>query len=176
MPVIKHSQVIDDPWTTIAEGDPLPPAETPLIIPLARWQADRSALIARRSPLGVRLASDQSPELIGKELNFFQLFALDFPAFTDGRAYSYARLLREHYGYSGEIRAVGNVLRDQLMFMRRCGFDAFEIPAASADARAQFQAALSEIDVWYQSAPDAETPAFRRRQHMADAFLNGTAG
>jgi len=176
MPLIKHSQVIDDPWTSIGTEDPLPPPEVPLIVPLDRWQADRASLIARRSPLGLRLASDQSPELIAKDLTFFQLFALDFPAFTDGRAYSYARMLRERYGYTGEIRAVGHVLRDQLIFMHRCGFDAFEIPATGARALAQFQAALSEIDVWYQSAPDAQTPVFRRRQHMADAFLNGTAG
>ncbi|MHA1572017.1 MAG: DUF934 domain-containing protein [Alphaproteobacteria bacterium] len=176
MPIIKHSQVIDDPWTTIGVKDALPPAHIPLIVPLARWQADRAALIARHSPLGLRLAGDQSPETVADDLTYFEVFALEFAAFTDGRAYSYARLLRERYGYSGEIRAVGNVLRDQLIFMRRCGFDAFEIDTTRPKALAQFQAALSEIDVWYQAGADTETPVYARRQHMSDVFLNGTAG
>ncbi len=179
MAIIKHSQVVEDPWTTVtAVDDPLPSNDQPVIVSLARWQADRAALIARRSPLGLRLSSAESPAVVADDLAYFELFALEFPAFTDGRAYSHARLLRERYGYSGEIRAVGHVLRDQLIFMRRCGFDAFEVPRSgdAAAALAQFQAALSEIDVWYQTAPDAQTPVFARRQHMSEAFLNGTAG
>ncbi len=176
MPIIKHSQVIDDPWTTIGAQDVLPPAGTPVIVPLARWQADRAALIARHSPLGLRLAGDQSPQAVADDLTYFQVLALEFTAFTDGRAYSYARTLRERYGYSGEIRAVGNILRDQLIFMRRCGFDAFDIDASRPQALALFQAALSEIDVWYQAGADTETPVHARRQYMSDAFLNGTAG
>ena len=176
MPIIKHSRVIDDPWTTIGAEDALPPDHIPLIVPLERWQADREKLIARHSPLGLRLNGAQSPQGVVDDLTYFGIFALEFTAFTDGRAYSYARLLRERHGYSGEVRAVGNVLRDQLIFMRRCGFDAFEVEASGPQALAQFQAALSEIDVWYQAGADIETPVFARRQHMSDAFLNGTAG
>ncbi|MEM8120240.1 DUF934 domain-containing protein, partial [Morganella morganii] len=79
--------------------------------------------------LGVWLDADEEPESIAGDLDRFQVIAVNFPAFTDGRGFSSARLLRERYGYKGEIRAIGDVLRDQLFFMRRCGFDAYAIRA-----------------------------------------------
>lgn len=150
MPLIKHGRIADDPWMTVVGDDPLP--EGPAIIPLARWQKERELLQQRPAPLGIRLSSDQSPTAIAGDLDRFAVIALEFPKFTDGRAYSSARLLRERFRYAGELRAVGRVLRDQLLFMHRCGFDAFEI--AHEDAPAAFAQALAEVSVFYQPAAD----------------------
>lgn len=119
--------------------------------------ADAAALvISNAAPLS-DLASD---------LNGFSVIILDFPAFKDGRAYSQARILRERYGYSGEIRARGAVLRDQLLFMARCGFDAFEFASDDADGAAE---ALKEFSFAYQSAADKAEPVWRQRLARAAA-------
>jgi len=109
-------------------------------------------LTGRNAPIGIRLASDESPEEIADDLARFGLIALEFSKFTDGRAYSAARILRERYGYRGELCAVGNVLRDQLLFMRRCGFDAFDMD--DEQNIEDWRAAISEIDLFYQPAAD----------------------
>lgn len=134
-------------------------------VSLEEWQAQREALRAADMPLGLRLASHESPAAVADDLDCFAAIALEFPKFTDGRAYTSARLLRERYGYQGEIRAVGEVLRDQIWFMRRCGFDAFEL-ADEADAEALARAE-SEISVVYQPAADARPPAYLLRCHLA---------
>jgi uncharacterized protein (DUF934 family) len=123
MPLIKNDKLIEDSWVAANDDEPLPLAEA-IIVSLERWQAARGELLSRNGRLGLRLKSDQSPVLVAEDLEHFDLIALEFPKFKDGRAYSYARLLRERYGYKGELRAVGEVLRDQLIFMHRCGFDA----------------------------------------------------
>ena len=99
---------------------------------------------------------------IAGELADFDLVALEFPKFADGRAYSTARLLRERHGFAGELRAVGNVLRDQFVFLHRCGFDAYQV----ADARAAeaWLEALGEIQVWYQPTADGRTAVAHRRR------------
>ncbi len=155
MPLIKGGQIVDDPWIKLADDDPIPP-KTPLIVSYPRWQQDRTTLIDRSELLGLLLASDQSPTLIADDLDHFAVIALEFPVFRDGRAFSYARLLREQMGYRGEIRAVGDVLRDQFHFMLRCGFDAFE-PAKEQDAE-DWVEAISEISLAYQPAADDATP------------------
>lgn len=151
MALIKAGRSLPDPWLAPGDGEPLPEGG-PVIVSLARFRAEREALLARAQPLGVRLKSAESPALVADDLGRLQLVALEFPKFTDGRAYSYARLLRERYGFAGEVRAVGNVLRDQLLFMHRCGFDAFEI--ADAKAAERWRQALSEITLAYQPAVD----------------------
>ncbi|MFQ5953599.1 MAG: DUF934 domain-containing protein [Kiloniellales bacterium] len=164
MPLIKDGRLADDPWVTLAD-DVAPPAGGPVIVSLERWQADRDRLAGRNEWLGIRLMSDQSPSLIADDLGRFDVVALEFPKFTDGRAYSYARLLRERYGYKGEVRAVGDVLRDQFLFMHRCGFDAFEVADEKiADAWLE---AISEFDVWYQPAADDRTPVMAQRHSRA---------
>ncbi|MGH6930986.1 MAG: DUF934 domain-containing protein [Dongiaceae bacterium] len=164
MPLIRENGVASDPWVLLADDAELP-ADGAIIVSLTRWLAEREVLRARKSPLGIKLKSDQRPELIAEDIERFDLIALEFPKFTDGRAYSSARLLRERYGYSGELRAVGQVLRDQLQFMHRCGFDAFEI--AATDAADKWRQALAEISVWYQSGADTRRPAsvLRHRVH-----------
>ena len=155
MALIKDNALRPDPWVSVADEAELPESD-PAIVSFERWGRDRALLARRNRPLGLRLRSDQPPEGVADDLAAFDLIALEFPKFTDGRAYSYARLLRERYGFEGELRAVGNVLRDQLFFMRRCGFDAFEV-ADDVDLGAWLEA-LGEIDVVYQPAADDRRP------------------
>jgi uncharacterized protein (DUF934 family) len=133
-----------------------------VIVNLAQWQAQRDALLARGTPLGLRLHSDQSPEAIADDIQHFALIALEFPKFRDGRAYSYARLLRERYGFKGELRAVGDVLMEQVFFMVRTGFDAFDLQQ-SPDPVADFQTALRDFSVWYQPTGDGRPTAMQLR-------------
>jgi uncharacterized protein (DUF934 family) len=157
MPLIKNGRAIADPWTAVADEEELPAGDRPIIVSLTRWRAERDALIGRGGSLGVRLASNELASDIADDLQRFALVALDFPSFRDGRGYSSARLLRQRYGFRGEIRATGNVLRDQFLFLHRCGFDAFEI-AKPGDADA-WEEAIEEVNVYYQTAADRWAPA-----------------
>lgn len=149
MPLVRDRDVIEDsPWPA---PDPAIAADA-RIVSLDEWQESKQALLRENTPVGVRLTSAQTPDRIADDLERLAVVALEFPTFRDGRAYSSARILRQRYGYQGELRAVGNVLRDQLMFMHRCGFNAFEI--AGEDAAAQFRQALAEIGFWYQPTGD----------------------
>ncbi len=157
MPLIKDGKLVADPWRNSDDG-----SDAPLIVGLDAWQANEDGIQQRNAPVGIRLASDQSPTLIADDIERFDVIALEFPKFNDGRAYSYARLLRERYGYKGELRAVGNVLRDQYLFMHRCGFDAFEV--ADESAAVVWEEALREISVWYQPTADKREPAATLRR------------
>ncbi len=161
MALIKDNRLVDDPYFDASAADALPP-EGPVLVSLAQWQAQRDALLARGTPLGIRLHSDQSPELIGDDVPRFDLIALEFPKFRDGRAYSYARLLRERYGFAGELRAVGDVLMEQLFFMLRTGFDAFEL--TGDDPLGQYHTALADFSVWYQPTGDGRPTAMQLRR------------
>lgn len=162
--LLKDNKPVQDSWTAVEAIEDLPEAG-PAIVPLDLWREHREALLNRNAPVGVRLKSDQPPGEIADDLEHISLIALEFPKFTDGRAYSYARLLRERHGYQGELRAVGNVLRDQAIFMVRCGFDAFEVDEKTAQG---WQGALARLSQAYQPAADGVTPApwlrHRRRQ------------
>ncbi len=163
MPLIKSGRPVEDPWAYLDDDAPLP-EHGPVIVGVARWRAERQYLRRRGPPVGVRMRSDQPPSLIADDIDRLHLIALEFPAFGDGRAYSSARLLRERHGYAHQLRAVGNVLRDQFMFMHRCGFDAFEVAdQAAVDGWIE---AMSEISVWYQPTADGRAPVsvLRRRR------------
>jgi len=167
MPLLKHGKQVADTWTTVETLDEVPDGE-PAIVPLEVWREHRDTLAGRNAPLGVRLNSDQPPAEIADDLGRFDVIALNFPKFTDGRAYSHARLLRQRHGFKGELRAVGQVLRDQALFMVRCGFDAFEVAdQATADAWAE---ALARIRVVYQPGADGSAPApwLRHRRQAAE--------
>jgi len=164
MPLIREGALVDDPWTLAPDEGALP--EGPAIVSLARWQAERDTLAARNGRLGIRLRSSEAPEAIAGDLDRFELICLDFPRFQDGRAYSHARKLRQRHGFTGELRAVGNVLRDQFLFMRRCGFDSFEV--RDAEAAGAWQQAMAEISVVYQPAADERRSAFVRRSAPGD--------
>jgi len=163
MALIKNQQLADDPFVFVDDDAALPAAGA-VIVGLALWQSSRDELLQRSEPIGLLLKSDQPPELIGDGLEQLTVIALEFPVFRDGRAYSYARLLREKYDFRGELRAVGDVLLEQLHFMVRTGFDAFEIQ--SDDPLADFEVAAADFSVWYQPTADGRDTALeiRRRQ------------
>jgi uncharacterized protein (DUF934 family) len=160
MALVKNGELVASPFVD-ASGAEAIPAAGPVIVSLEQWQAKRDELLKRGTPLGLRLHSDQPPELIAEDLQHFALVALEFPKFRDGRAYSYARLLRERYGFKGELRAVGEVLLEQLFFMLRTGFDAFDIQ--SADPLKDYRTALADFSVWYQPAADDRPTAMQLR-------------
>ncbi len=166
MPLIKDNELVPDPWVTLGDDEALPEG-APAIVSFERWQGEREALIQRNAPLGIRLRSDQPPRPIAGDLDRFQVVALEFPRFGDGRAYSYARLLRERYGFGGELRAVGNVLRDQALFMLRCGFDAFEV--AEGTSVEGWRESLAEISVFYQPTRDGRPTASALRRNCNGA-------
>lgn len=114
-----------DEWTRTAEDAAV--ADGPAILPLERFLAERDALTARNAPLGVSVEPGEAIEELAPHLDRVALVALNFPKYSDGRSSSSARLLRERYGFKGEVRATGDVLIDQMPLMRRCGFDAFEV-------------------------------------------------
>ena len=160
MALVKNGELVASSFVD-ASGAETIPAAGPLIVSLDQWNAHRDQLLARGTPLGIRLRSDQPPELIAADLARLAVVALEFPKFRDGRAYSYARLLRERYGFKGELRAVGDVLLEQLFFMLRTGFDAFEIE--SADTLRDYRTALADFSVWYQPAADGRPTAMQLR-------------
>ena len=164
MPLLKFGRPIDDLWVTLGDDDPL--ADAPMILSLARWQRDREALRGHNGPLGIRLEPGQSPALIADDLSRFGVVVLDFPVFKDGRPFSYARLLRDRHGFTGEVRAAGHVLRDQYQFLHRCGVDALEVPAdKDGDAAAEdWRLARAEISHAYQPATDGAPWIARMRQ------------
>jgi len=161
--IIKHDQVIDETWQLLAKDTSLDsvPNSGDVIVPMALWCEHNHALKVRDGGLGVWLDSDEQVEEIADDLAHFQVVALNFPAFTDGRHFSSARLLRERYDYKGEVRAIGDVLRDQLFFMKRCGFDAYAV-RADRDPYDALEG-LKDFSEVYQAATDQPQPLFRRR-------------
>ena len=160
MALVRNNAVIDDPFAD-ATGQETIPANGPVLVDFEQWQAHREQLLQRTAPVGVKLRSDQPPELIAADLSSLAMVALEFPVFRDGRAYSHARLLREKYGFTGEIRAVGDVLLEQLHFMQRTGFDAFEYH--SDDPLRDLEIAAGDFHVWYQPAADGRRTAVQLR-------------
>ena len=148
-----------DAWVYAGEGEPLPDA--PTILSKSRWLAERERLRERGAPLGLRLEPGERVDDITADLALFALIALVFPKFVDGRAFSLARLLRDKYRYSGELRAVGEVLADQIPFMRRVGFDSFEVTHAPT-RRALAEGRIVEVSMHYQAAWDG-APAGGKR-------------
>ena len=160
MALVKNGELFTSSFVD-ASGAEAVPATGPVIVSLDQWKAQRDDLLKRGTPLGIRLHSDQAPELIAADLQHFAVVALEFPKFRDGRAYSYARLLRERYGFKGELRAVGEVLLEQLFFMLRTGFDVFDIQ--SADPLKDYRTALADFSVWYQPTADGRPTAMQLR-------------
>src|SRR5215471_10949583 len=148
-----------DGFVDIADGTPLP-AEGPVIVSLARYQK------ARDTPLGVRLETAESPELLGEDVHNFALIVLHVPYFKDGRAFSWARLLRTRLGYKGEIRASGHVLKDQIAFFARVGVDSFDLNKSLSAA--EIEAARKEISHVYQPSVDGQVTIRELRAHRAN--------
>ena len=160
MVLVKGRAVVQDSWQHLEDGDPLP-ASGPVTISWARWTAERDMISRAPAELGIRIPNTVTTAEIGAEAAKFGLIAVHFPNFSDGRAFSQARVLRDRYGFTGEIRATGGVLRDQLQFMQRCGIDAFEMPERALEEN--WLAAFDEFDVFYQPAEDNRPWVARQR-------------
>ncbi|MDN3555082.1 DUF934 domain-containing protein [Halomonas maura] len=156
-PLIVERRVVSDEWVLCESAEACPEGQ-PAIVPLEAWQASQQG-----PDIAPWLASDtEMTAALAEELEAAPLVAIDFPRFTDGRGYSIARLLRERHGYTGQIRAVGDVLIDQLFYMSRCGFDAFSLREDQ-----EVEVALKALDTFslsYQPGVDDPEPLFRRRQ------------
>lgn len=161
MAIIRNHELVEDTWQQVSDDAPLPTGGD-VIVSLARFRAEREALLSRQGGrLGVRISTEDQPEDIAGDLPGLALIAIEFPKYVDGRGYSLARLLRERHGFGGELRAVGDVLRDQLLYMKRCGFDAFALKPGK-DAQGALQA-FAELSVQYQGSTEDPRPLFRRR-------------
>jgi uncharacterized protein (DUF934 family) len=151
MPLIRNGALVADGWVAVADGEAVPDGEH-AIVGFARWQAERDAFAGRNARIGIRLANTDDVQALAEDIARIGLIALEFPKFNDGRAYSQARLLRERLGFTGELRATGQVLRDQYPFMRRCGFDAFEVSEGTTVEA--FRKSEAMITRCYQPAGD----------------------
>jgi uncharacterized protein (DUF934 family) len=173
--IIKNRAVVEDGFEVIraAEDGALPAIDAlpagKIIVPFALWKEHKSALIAARAKdeLGVWLAPDDEPADIAPDFDSLAVIAVDFPVFRDGRGFSIGRLLRERYHWTGELRAIGDVLRDQVFFHYRCGFDAFAV-RADKDINDALNA-FDEFSELYQGANDNPEPLFRRRAALIAA-------
>lgn len=168
--IIRDGAVVSDDWQLMpaAEAESAATVIVPtgnVLVPLKVWIAQREALISRISvqnqPIGVWLEGADDPSLLADSIDRFAVIAVNFPKFTDGRGYSTATLLRSRYGFTKELRAIGDVLRDQLFYLRRAGFNAFAVRADKDIVDAL--GALSDFSEVYQGAVDQPQPLFRRR-------------
>lgn len=162
MRVIKNKRVVNDDWQLIRElDDSAAIPEGNVILPFAYWQANRDALLKTNSEHAVWIDGSVETEVLLEDLKHFALIGLDFPAFKDGRSYSHARLLRDRYAYKGDLRAIGDVLQDQLFYMQRCGFDSFEV-REDKDAEEALKG-LEDFTICYQAAADDAVPIYKLR-------------
>ena len=163
MPVIRNNAFVEHGHAHVADGEALP--EGAVIVSLKRFLSERDELMQRNAGLGVRIASHETPDALGADVHHFALVELEFPKFRDGRGYSSARVLRDRMGYKGEIRASGDVLRDQWLFMRRVGVDSFEVRVGTR--LEDFRAAMAEQTVFYQRSSDGRAGVFELRHRAA---------
>ena len=168
MKIIRDGAIVEDDWIRLDDTAALP-ASGKVLVSWTRWQADKAALKARRN-VGVTLTPALDPEELKDDLPALALVAVPFNFIQpkpeggrsfDGRGYSQARLLRDRHAYTGEIRAVGDVFRDAMFYMHRCGVNAFELKAG-ADLQDALKG-LRDFSFGYQGAADDPTPIFRRR-------------
>ena len=163
MPLVKHGRIATDIFVHVPDGAELP-GDGAVLVSAARFLEDPEALLKRSGKLGVTWPNNRDVDDLVPYLDRLALVALVFPSFRDGRAYTQARLLRERHGYEGELRATGQVLRDQFVFMLRAGFDAFEV-RKQADAEA-FDEAARRYSVFYQPTGDGRVTALNRRMQL----------
>lgn len=163
MPLLKDGMIVDDEWVRVDDDADITD-ELAVVVSLERWLSEADTLRGRNAPVAVAIGNHQSPLQIAEDLEAIDAVFLTFPAYTDGRAYSQARLLRQRYGYAGEIRATGNVLRDQYAFMQRCGFDAFEV-ADDADL-AGWGKSSGAMSTAYQTAADGAQAIWAKRHDL----------
>jgi uncharacterized protein (DUF934 family) len=147
----KNGEFVADPFITLNDDQPLPP-EGGAIVSLTRFRKDREALLARNAPIGVKLTADESPEQLGDDVHRLSVVVIEFPKFRDGRGFSWARMLRTRLNFTGEVRAGGDFLYDQIAYLLRTGFDAFDSNFTLED----FKRAQSEMSFAYQPSADGK--------------------
>ncbi|GJL71769.1 MAG: hypothetical protein NMNS01_09680 [Nitrosomonas sp.] len=172
--IIKNKTIVDDDWTILrlAQNETAKNVMVPagkIIVPLKVWLEQREQLLDRNE-LGVWIASDERPEMLKDDLDKFTVIAVDFPKFSDGRGYSIAYYLRARFGYTGELRAIGDVLRDQMFYLQRVGFDAFA-PRPDRNIQDALKG-LTDFSEVYQASVDKKMPLFRRVQRNGNAVDN----
>jgi uncharacterized protein (DUF934 family) len=165
--IIKNGDVVGDDWTTLelAEGQAPEAVALPagkVFFPLTVWQARKAEILARGEPVGLLLQPADKVEDAAGDLAHFAAIAISFPKFVDGRGFSTASLLRQRYGYQGELRAVGDVVHDALFFMKRVGFDAFALKEGKSPEYA-VEKGFSVFSERYQASTDQPVPYFRRK-------------
>jgi uncharacterized protein (DUF934 family) len=163
MPLVKNGRITTDVFLHVADGAELP-GDGAVLVSATRFLEDPEALLKRAGKTGVIWPNNRDVDDLVPWLDRLAAVALVFPSFRDGRAYTQARLLRERHGYDGELRATGQVLRDQFVFMLRAGFDAFEVKKQS-DAEA-FDEAVRRYSVFYQPTGDGRLSALHRRMQL----------
>ena len=166
--IIKDRAVVNDDWEILhlSEDDTADTVAIPagkIIVPLKVWLLQKASL-EQRSDIGVWFSSDEQAKELGADIQRFSVIAIDFPRFADGRGYSIAYNLRTRFGYSGELRAIGDVLRDQLFYMQRVGFNAFAVRADKNIHDAL--KSLSDFSEKYQTSVDEREPLFRRANRL----------
>jgi len=161
--LIKDGNIIDDSWTLLNNEDLALDSlnDDNVILPLQFWLDNKATLADRIDTIGVWLNGDEDPAQLADSTGTLPLIAVNFPGFMDGRGFSTGRLLRERYGFNGELRATGQFIRDQVCYLSRCGFNAFS-PAPEADIEGM-QKSLTDFTDYYQAAVDQPVPLFRRR-------------
>ena len=163
MPLVKDGKIAADRFVHVPDGAELP-GDGAILVPAARFLEDPEAILKHAGKVGVIWPNNRDLDDLVPYLDRLAAVALVFPSFRDGRAYSQARLLRERHGYDGELRATGQVLRDQFVFMSRAGFDAFEVKKdADADA---FAETMKRYSVFYQPTGDGRVTALNRRMQL----------
>jgi len=160
MPLITDDAIVADSFTTVADDAPLPESGG-AIVSLQRFQKDRESLLGRNAPIGVLLKASENPELLGEDVHRLSVVALDFPTHRDGRAFSWARILRTRLGYTGQVRAVGKFIYDQMNYQHRVGFDAWDVPEGFT--LEQFHRARAEMTYVYQPSTDGKKTIFQLR-------------
>ena len=163
MRLVRAGRIVADQYVRVLDDAPIPDG-VPVMVPAARFLADAEEILRREAPTGVLWPNNRSVSELAPDIDRLALIALAFPSFRDGRAYSQARLLRERYGFRGELRATGDILRDQFLFLLRAGFDAFEVKKES-DAEA-FAATVKRYSVFYQPTGDGRVTALHRRMQL----------
>lgn len=164
--IIKDKAIVNDDWTVLRLNEDEAPESVAVpagrhLVPLTVWEAQKVEL-GKRADIGVWIASHERPEVLKDDVEKLPVIAVDFPKFSDGRGYSIAFNLRTRLGYTGELRAIGDVLRDQMFYMQRCGFNAFAT-REDRDIREALKS-LSDFSEAYQAACDQKMPLFRRAQ------------
>jgi len=165
--LLKDKTVVDNAWQVLPKDFTSALPDGPCFVPLDYWLANKQNLQSPES-IGVWLDAEQEPEALVEDIADLQHLAVNFPTFMDGRGFSIARLIRERYQFSGELRAIGHIVPDQLFYLSRCGFDAFCLDALSVDPAMEenhkLEDYLATFSVTYQACVNEQQPLFRRRQ------------